>query len=100
MAERQLPKLHTRVRFPSPAPIQKRGAQPKFEPVLNIPQEVHEAVPLIYIGTERSLRRYGGSSPASNISSCVASHLDGLETDDGSARVWQPQARGRRATCR
>src|SRR5207244_2867559 len=29
-----------------------------------------------------------------------ASHLDGLETDDGSARVWQPQARGRRATCR
>ena len=29
-----------------------------------------------------------------------ASHLDGLETDDGSTRVWQPQAPGRRATCR
>lgn len=35
----------------------KRGTPPKFEPLLGIPQEVREAVPLIYIGTDRSLRR-------------------------------------------
>jgi predicted ATP-dependent endonuclease of OLD family len=35
----------------------KRGTPPKFEPLLSIPQEVREAVPLIYIGTDRSLRR-------------------------------------------
>ena len=35
----------------------KRGVPPKFEPLVGIPQEVREAVPLIYIGTDRSLRR-------------------------------------------
>jgi putative ATP-dependent endonuclease of the OLD family len=35
----------------------KRGTPPKFEPLLGIPQEVREAVPLIYIGSDRSLRR-------------------------------------------
>ena len=35
----------------------RRGTPPKFEPLLGIPQEVREAVPLIYIGTDRSLRR-------------------------------------------
>jgi predicted ATP-dependent endonuclease of OLD family len=35
----------------------KRGTPPKFEPLIGIPQEVREAVPLIYIGTDRSLRR-------------------------------------------
>jgi putative ATP-dependent endonuclease of the OLD family len=36
----------------------KRGTSPpKFEPLVGIPQEVREAVPLIYIGTDRSLRR-------------------------------------------
>jgi putative ATP-dependent endonuclease of the OLD family len=35
----------------------KRGTPPKFEPLLGIPQEAREAVPLIYIGTDRSLRR-------------------------------------------
>jgi len=35
----------------------KRGIPPKFEPLLGIPQEVRDAVPLIYIGTDRSLRR-------------------------------------------
>ena len=35
----------------------RRGTPPKFEPVLGIPQEVRDAVPLIYIGTDRSLRR-------------------------------------------
>jgi hypothetical protein len=35
----------------------KRGVPPKFEPLVGIPQEVREGVPLIYIGTDRSLRR-------------------------------------------
>jgi putative ATP-dependent endonuclease of the OLD family len=35
----------------------KQGTPPKFEPVLGIPQEVREAVALIYIGSDRSLRR-------------------------------------------
>ncbi len=35
----------------------KRGTPPKFEPLLGIPQDAREAVPLIYIGTDRSLRR-------------------------------------------
>jgi putative ATP-dependent endonuclease of OLD family len=35
----------------------KRGTPPRFEPLIGIPQDVREAVPLIYIGTDRSLRR-------------------------------------------
>jgi predicted ATP-dependent endonuclease of OLD family len=35
----------------------KRGTPPRFEPLIGIPQEVREAVPLIYVGTDRSLRR-------------------------------------------
>jgi putative ATP-dependent endonuclease of the OLD family len=34
----------------------KRGEAPKFEPIIGIPQEVRDAIPLIYIGTNRSLR--------------------------------------------
>jgi putative ATP-dependent endonuclease of OLD family len=34
----------------------KRGERPKFEPIIGIPQEVRDAVPLIHIGTNRSLR--------------------------------------------
>jgi putative ATP-dependent endonuclease of the OLD family len=35
----------------------RKGSQPKFEPLVGVPQEVRDAVPLIYIGTDRSLRR-------------------------------------------
>jgi putative ATP-dependent endonuclease of the OLD family len=35
----------------------KKGTQPKFETLLGIPQEVRDAVPLIHIGTDRSLDR-------------------------------------------
>jgi putative ATP-dependent endonuclease of the OLD family len=35
----------------------RKGVQPKFEPLVGIPQEIREAVPLIHIGTDRSLRR-------------------------------------------
>lgn len=31
---------------------------PKFEPIIGIPQDVREAIPLIHIGTERALRRH------------------------------------------
>lgn len=34
-----------------------KGVQPKFEPLVGVPQEVRESVPLIYIGTDRSLER-------------------------------------------
>ena len=34
-----------------------KGAQPRFEPVLNIPQELRDTVPVIFIDTDRSLRR-------------------------------------------
>jgi predicted ATP-dependent endonuclease of OLD family len=34
-----------------------KGRQPRFEPVLGIPQDLRDTVPLIYIGTDRSLRR-------------------------------------------
>lgn len=34
-----------------------KGNQPKFEPVVGIPQDLRETVPLIYIGTDRSLER-------------------------------------------
>jgi putative ATP-dependent endonuclease of OLD family len=34
----------------------KRGERPKFEPIVGIPQEVRDAIPLIHIGTNRSLR--------------------------------------------
>ena len=34
----------------------KKGTQPRFEQLLNIPQSVRESVPLIYIGTNRSLK--------------------------------------------
>jgi putative ATP-dependent endonuclease of the OLD family len=36
----------------------KRGTPPRFEPIIGIPQDVREAVPLIYIGADRSLRRH------------------------------------------
>jgi putative ATP-dependent endonuclease of OLD family len=35
----------------------RKGTPPRFEPLLGIPQEVRDTVPLIYIGTDRSLRR-------------------------------------------
>jgi hypothetical protein len=35
----------------------KPGVMPKFEPVMGIPQDVRELIPLIHIGTDRSLRR-------------------------------------------
>jgi putative ATP-dependent endonuclease of the OLD family len=34
----------------------KKGEAPKFEPLIGIPQEVRDAIPLIHIGTNRSLR--------------------------------------------
>jgi putative ATP-dependent endonuclease of OLD family len=34
----------------------KNGEAPKFEPIISIPQEVRDAIPLIHIGTNRSLR--------------------------------------------
>jgi len=34
----------------------RKGEQHKFEPLVNIPQEVRESVPLIYIGTNRALK--------------------------------------------
>jgi predicted ATP-dependent endonuclease of OLD family len=34
-----------------------KGRQPRFEPVLGIPQDLRDTVPLIYIGTDRSLKR-------------------------------------------
>ena len=34
----------------------KRGEIPEYEPLVNIPPEVRENVPLIYIGTDRSLK--------------------------------------------
>jgi putative ATP-dependent endonuclease of the OLD family len=34
-----------------------RGAQPRFEPVLGIPQDLRDTVPVIFIGTDRSLKR-------------------------------------------
>ena len=35
----------------------RKGAQPRFELLVGIPQEVREVIPLIHIGTDRSLRR-------------------------------------------
>ena len=35
----------------------EKGSQPKFEPMLGVPQDVRESVPVIHIGTDRSLRR-------------------------------------------
>ena len=34
-----------------------KGAQPRFEPVLGIPQDLRDTVPVIFIGTDRSLKR-------------------------------------------
>lgn len=34
----------------------RKGQQRKYEPVVNIPREVRESIPVIYIGTNRSLR--------------------------------------------
>jgi putative ATP-dependent endonuclease of OLD family len=34
-----------------------RGAQPRFEPILGIPQDIRDTVPVIFIGTDRSLKR-------------------------------------------
>ncbi|HAT9834820.1 TPA: AAA family ATPase, partial [Legionella pneumophila subsp. pneumophila] len=34
----------------------RKGVQPKFEPLIGIPSEIKEQVPLIYIGTNRSLQ--------------------------------------------
>ncbi len=33
-----------------------KGQPPKYEPIVNIPSEVRDSVPLIYIGTNRSLK--------------------------------------------
>lgn len=35
----------------------RRGMAPRFEPLLGIPQDLRESVPVIHIGTDRSLRR-------------------------------------------
>jgi putative ATP-dependent endonuclease of the OLD family len=35
----------------------RKGTPPRFEPLIGIPQDLREAVPLIYIGTDRSLKR-------------------------------------------
>jgi predicted ATP-dependent endonuclease of OLD family len=35
----------------------RAGAQPRFEPLIGIPQDLRDTVPLIHIGTDRSLRR-------------------------------------------
>jgi len=35
----------------------RRSSPPKFEPLLGVPAEIREAVPLIHIGADRSLRR-------------------------------------------
>jgi putative ATP-dependent endonuclease of OLD family len=35
----------------------RKGAPPRFEPLLGIPQDLRDTVPLIHIGTDRSLRR-------------------------------------------
>jgi putative ATP-dependent endonuclease of the OLD family len=35
----------------------KGAAPPRFEPLIGIPQDLRDTVPLIYIGTDRSLRR-------------------------------------------
>jgi putative ATP-dependent endonuclease of the OLD family len=43
-------KLSVMVTYP------KRGTPPRFEPLVNIPQSVRESVPLIHIGTNRSLK--------------------------------------------
>mgnify|MGYP001331110906 CR=1 FL=1 len=34
-----------------------KGARPRFEPVLGIPQDLRDTVPVIFIGTDRSLKR-------------------------------------------
>ncbi len=34
----------------------RRGEQHQYEPLVNIPSEVRESVPLVYIGTDRSLK--------------------------------------------
>jgi putative ATP-dependent endonuclease of the OLD family len=36
----------------------KAGVQPKFEPVINVPSEVREALPVIYVGTDRGLAEH------------------------------------------
>lgn len=36
----------------------KRGEQQKYEPLVNIPAEIRESIPLIYIGTNRSLQEH------------------------------------------
>lgn len=38
------------------ARVPKKGEQRKYEPLVGIPQEVKDAIPLIYIGTNRSLK--------------------------------------------
>jgi putative ATP-dependent endonuclease of the OLD family len=35
----------------------RKGAAPRFEPLIGIPQDLRDTVPLIHIGTDRSLRR-------------------------------------------
>jgi putative ATP-dependent endonuclease of the OLD family len=35
----------------------RKGTAPRFEPLLGIPQDLRDTVPLIYIGTDRSLQR-------------------------------------------
>lgn len=34
-----------------------KGARPRFEPILNIPPDLRDSVPVIFIGTDRSLKR-------------------------------------------
>jgi predicted ATP-dependent endonuclease of OLD family len=40
------------------ATVQTGWKPPKWDPLIGIPQDVRDAIPLIYIGTERSLRRH------------------------------------------
>jgi putative ATP-dependent endonuclease of OLD family len=49
----------------------KGVSPPRFEPIVGIPQDVRETVPLIHIGTDRSLRRQlpGANIPCSDGSS-------------------------------
>jgi putative ATP-dependent endonuclease of the OLD family len=35
----------------------RKGTPPRFEPLIGIPQDLRDTVPLIYIGTDRSLQR-------------------------------------------
>lgn len=36
----------------------KKGEQRQYQPLVNVPQEVRETIPLVYVGTNRSLREH------------------------------------------